>query len=186
MTDQPGWPQGQGPEDTPPHTGTPGPRPMPPAPPRSQRKTLLTHGAVGVVCLLVGVGIGAASGTEDDAGASAEPSLSISAGSEPEVAQTRDADPEPEPEPGFHQLGPAESFSDGVHLAGEDIAPGEYTTEGPDPDGAWPMCYWSRNSDSSGEFEAIIANENLQGPGRVTVNDGEYLEASGGCEWNLA
>ena len=95
-----------------------------------------------------------------------------------EAEPAGDAEPEPE--------GPAESFSDGVHLVGEDIAPGEYVTDGPDPDGLVPMCYWSRNSDASGELGSIIANENLQGPGRVTVNDGEYFEVSGGCEWNIA
>ena len=88
-------------------------------------------------------------------------------------------------EPPAEDNGPASTVNDGTHLVGEDIEPGEYTTDGPDPDSVIPMCYWSRNSDSSGEFDAIIANGTTEGPARLTVNDGEYLELSGGCEWDL-
>ncbi len=192
---RPGRPTAQQAADMPTaaHPQYPAPMPprqsMPPAP-RSQKKTILTHGAVGLVCLILGVGIGAAGSESEDTNDSGEPSASAPqeeteeeappAAEEPEAEAEPAGDAEPEPE------GPAESFSDGVHLVGEDIAPGEYVTDGPDPDGLVPMCYWSRNSDASGELGSIIANENLQGPGRVTVNDGEYFEVSGGCEWNIA
>ncbi|MFD2396084.1 hypothetical protein ACFSVJ_03130 [Prauserella oleivorans] len=48
------------------------------------------------------------------------------------------------------------------------------------------FCYWSRNTDDSGEFESIITNGGLEGPGSVTVNDGEFLELSGDCVWTHA
>lgn len=56
---------------------------------------------------------------------------------------------------------------DGQYLVGEDTKPGTYKTD----------------KDASGEFDAIIANENLQGQGRVTVNKGEYFETKGCQEW---
>lgn len=45
------------------------------------------------------------------------------------------------------------------------------------------MCYWSRNKDASGEFGSIITNGIVEGPARVTVKTGEYLDVSGGCTW---
>ena len=52
---------------------------------------------------------------------------------------------------------------------GADIAPGTYRTAGPRSTGSFSACYWERQSDLSGTFGAIIANDNLQGPGVVTI-----------------
>ncbi|MFB6512102.1 hypothetical protein ACFCW4_02625 [Streptomyces virginiae] len=80
--------------------------------------------------------------------------------------------------------GPAETIGSGTYLVGEDIKAGTYKTAGPSSSSV-PNCYWSRNKNDSGEFSAIITNELLQGPGRVTVKKGEVFETSG-CEvWQL-
>ncbi|MFE7403792.1 hypothetical protein [Streptomyces sp. NPDC057557] len=44
-------------------------------------------------------------------------------------------------------------------------------------------CYWERAKDASGEFGSIIANNNLNGPGRVTLNKGEYFKTNRCAEW---
>lgn len=72
---------------------------------------------------------------------------------------------------------------DGQYLVGEDMQAGTYKTAGPDKSGFVDNCYWARAKDASGEFEAIIANDNLKGQGRVTVNKGEYFETNGCQEW---
>lgn len=90
-----------------------------------------------------------------------------------------ESEEEPEPE------GPA-AIGNGVHRVGDDIEPGTYSTDGPDPDGLLPMCYYARLSGLSGEFDEIITNNNIEGPGTVVVADGDAaLELSGGCEWTL-
>lgn len=72
------------------------------------------------------------------------------------------------------------TLSDGVHRIGTDAKAGRWKTAGPrDSFG----CYWSRNSNDSGDFSAIIANGLVQGPTSVTVKSGEFLELSGGCTW---
>ncbi|MET7886713.1 hypothetical protein [Streptomyces avermitilis] len=63
---------------------------------------------------------------------------------------------------------------------GEDIEPGTYKTAG--SDGGFG-CYWERAKDASGEFGSIIANNNLEGPGRVTLNSGEYFKTNRCQEW---
>jgi hypothetical protein len=72
---------------------------------------------------------------------------------------------------------------DGQYLVGEDMPAGTYKTAGPDKGGLIDNCYWARARDASGEFEAIIANANLEGQGRVTLNKGEYFEIKGCREW---
>jgi hypothetical protein len=79
--------------------------------------------------------------------------------------------------------GPAATVADGTHQVGVDIAPGRYKTAGPDQSSIIPNCYWQRAKNDSGEFSAIIANQNLQGPGSVTVKDGEFVTFNGGCTW---
>ncbi|MET7921558.1 hypothetical protein ABZU45_38255 [Streptomyces avermitilis] len=44
-------------------------------------------------------------------------------------------------------------------------------------------CYWERAKDAGGEFGSIIANNNLEGPGRVTLNSGEYFKTNRCQEW---
>ncbi|WP_159944405.1 MULTISPECIES: hypothetical protein [unclassified Nocardiopsis] len=99
----------------------------------------------------------------------------------PEEEEAAPAEEAPEEE----EEGPA-TIGNGVHRVGEDIGPGTYTTDGPDPDDLFPMCYYARLSGLSGELDDIIANNNIEGPGSVVVEEGDTaLELSGGCEWTL-
>lgn len=83
------------------------------------------------------------------------------------------------------QSGPAGAFGDGTYRVGpgHDIMPGRYRTAGSGGSGVLDSCYWERNSNDSGLFAAIIANENFNGPASVTVSSGEFLKVSGGCVW---
>lgn len=85
--------------------------------------------------------------------------------------------PSPAPPPG-----PKTEFGDGTYLVGTDIAAGSYKSSGPRPGGVG-MCYWARMKDDSGQN--IIANSAGQGPTRVTVNKGEYLQVTG-CDFTEA
>jgi len=73
------------------------------------------------------------------------------------------------------------TLGDGVHRMGTDAQAGRWKTPGPSGSRG---CYWSRLRDDSGDFEAIIANDIVQGPTSVTVRSGEFLELSGGCTWS--
>ncbi|MDP8930105.1 MAG: hypothetical protein M3O70_16435 [Actinomycetota bacterium] len=98
-------------------------------------------------------------------------------------SQAAGSAPAPQPAPAPAPKGPATSFEDGTHKVGEDIAAGQYKTDGPPASNVMDMCYWSRNRDATGEFASIITNGIVQGPARVTVKSGEYLDVSGGCTW---
>lgn len=93
------------------------------------------------------------------------------------------ADSAPAPAPVENQPPPAPASpatSSGVYQVGVDVQPGQYKTPGSE-NGIG--CYWARLENDSGEFEAIIANGNVSGPGSVTFNEGEYLELTGDCTW---
>ncbi|MFI9615373.1 hypothetical protein ACIHCM_27470 [Streptomyces sp. NPDC052023] len=166
---------------------TPAGQPTRPRP--SRRKAWLTHGATAFVALAVGAGIGG----DGDSGAT-----DGSAAPAPAVTVTKTAAPDAgEPEPAVtvtekvsvtpkpaKKPGPATMVEgEGQYLVGEDMQAGTYKTAGPDKSGFIDNCYWARTKNASGEFEAIIANDNLQGQGRVTVNKGEYFETNGCQEW---
>jgi hypothetical protein len=82
--------------------------------------------------------------------------------------------------------GPRAEFGSGTYEVSIDIKAGKYKTSGPDTSSLVPSCYWARNKDSSGSFNSIIANGNIEGPGTVTVKKGELFEVSGSCIWKLA
>lgn len=79
--------------------------------------------------------------------------------------------------------GPVTTVGDGEYQVGVDVAPGRYKTPGPDPSGAFPLCYWERDKNDSGDFNSIIANDLFKGPGVVTVRAGEFAKLTGGCTW---
>jgi hypothetical protein len=78
---------------------------------------------------------------------------------------------------------PLTTFSDGMYLVGTDIQAGSYKTSG--PVSPVKMGYWARMRNDSGEFSAVIANSIINGPARVSVKAGEYLEVTGGAVWTL-
>ncbi|MGY3205466.1 hypothetical protein [Streptomyces sp. TE5632] len=168
--------------------------PTGPAQPRKQRGRWLKYGAVALVSLFVGVGIG--SGGEGSA-ASDKAAASTKSGPGPTATVTETAKAEgggAKPAPTVTETetvtakpkktkepGPATSFSgEGEYVVGEDIKAGTYKTAGADGDFG---CYWERAKDASGEFGSIIANNNLNGPGRVTLNTGEYFKTNRCQEW---
>ncbi|MFF3201738.1 hypothetical protein [Streptomyces sp. NPDC002962] len=153
-----------------------------------RRGPALKYGAVALVSLFVGVGIGASDGSAEagkvatDAKAEPRPTVTVTEttpgepAAAPTVVKTVTAQPK-KAEP----AGPATTFSgEGEYLVGEDIKPGTYRTAGSESEFG---CYWERAKDASGEFGSIIANNNLEGPGRVTLNKGEYFKTNRCQEW---
>lgn len=181
---QPGRP-GPGPFGTPDPHG-PGPVPPMPQPPvrqASRRKAWITHGAVAFAALLLGAGMsgGGEADATDGAKAKPRPTVTVTATETAKAEPAPTAKPEKTAPKKPEKPGPATGFAgDGEYLVGEDIAPGTYKTEGPEDE--WG-CYWERAKDASGEFESIIANNNLQGPGRVTLNKGEVFKTNRCQEW---
>jgi hypothetical protein len=163
--------------------------PTSPAQPARGRRRWLKYGTVALVSLLIGAGIGAGGGSAEAGKATAADTKS---GPGPTVTVTETAEAEAEPAPTVTETvtakpkktkkpGPATSFSgEGEYVVGEDIKAGTYKTTG--PDGGFG-CYWERARNASGEFDAIIANNNLNGPGRVTLNNGEHFKTNRCQEW---
>lgn len=72
---------------------------------------------------------------------------------------------------------PKPAFNDGTYKVGRDIKSGEYRTSGGGD------CYYQRMSNLNGGLDSIIVNDNFTGSALVDVNNGEYLQVSGGCDW---
>ncbi|MFJ4601251.1 hypothetical protein [Streptomyces griseoluteus] len=170
---------------------TPHPFAQPPTGPTpTRRKVWLTHGATALVALIFGAAIGGggeSGGTANASGASRATTVSKTAAAKPQptvtVTETVKATAAAKPKP-KKKAGPPSSFSgEGQYLVGEDVQAGTYRTAGPEEDSVIPNCYWARLKNASGEFDAIIANDNLQGQGRVTLNKGEYFKISGCQDW---
>jgi hypothetical protein len=125
---------------------------------------------IGGAALLVGVAIGAAGGndsTSPTAVAGSTPTVTVSvpadgAAPAPTVTVTAPAPaaktvqvPGPAKTVTAPPPGPAVAIpADGTWLVGTDIKPGTYRSS---PDGD---CYWARLKNTSGDFEAILANGN--------------------------
>ena len=60
-------------------------------------------------------------------------------------------------------------FGPGTYLVGDDIQPGIYWGMG--GEGIIGSCYWARLSNLSGEFDALIANENSVGQFYIEIKD---------------
>ncbi|QLE72388.1 hypothetical protein FGW37_12965 [Streptomyces rectiverticillatus] len=65
----------------------------------------------------------------------------------------------------------------GTYEVGSDIKPGTYRSLG-NKDG----CYWERAKDSSGEADAILANDNVVGASYVTVKAEDKVFKTQGCK----
>lgn len=169
--------------------------PTGPARPPKQRGPWVKYGAVALVSLFIGVGIGN-SGDGSAASENAAADTKSAPGPTATVTETAQADGGGDAKPAptvtetetvtakpkkTKEPGPATSFSgEGEYVVGEDIKAGTYKTAG--ADGGFG-CYWERAKDASGEFGSIIANNNLNGPGRVTLNTGEYFKTNRCQEW---
>lgn len=155
----------------------------PPAMKSSRRKAWFTHGAVALVALGLGAGMGG--GAKGDGNATAPaPVATVTAAPKaaapaPTTTAARPTTPTPKPAATTAVAAPKVS-GDGEYLVGQDIKSGTYKTEGP---GDSALCYWERDKDSSGEFDSIIANNNLSGSGRVTLKKGEVFKTQGCQDW---
>ena len=147
---------------------------------------LAIGGAVLFLCCLGGVVVFATSGDPDGVpGATSGPDtadpvpVDAEDGGSPGTGAGTEAEPEPEPEPE-----PA-GFGSGVWEVGTEIPSGTYVTVVPEG-GVFDSCYWARLSGFSGDFEEIIANDNLNAGarGRLELSGSDAgVEFSGGCEW---
>lgn len=197
-----GTPNADTPSGNPPAGYIPGPVEPPAARRPSRRKTWLTHGLTALIALIIGAAIGG-SGKSDSDGTAAHPAnvpatspvTSAPQSASPQATATT-ARPDTSASPTTQATAPAASSSalpaqqgpatsvrgEGQYLVGEEMDAGTYKTAGP-ADSVIPNCYWARNKDASGEFGAIIANGNVQGPTRVTVRKGEYFQTTGCQPW---
>jgi len=73
-------------------------------------------------------------------------------------------------------------ITSGTYEVGVDIEPGKYKTAGPADTRYWPMCYWARLKDTSGELGSIIANDNIRGQTTVTIKPGDGAFETNGCQ----
>jgi hypothetical protein len=75
---------------------------------------------------------------------------------------------------------PKTSFGDGTYLVNKDIQAGTYRTQG------GSGCYWERRSDSGGDLDGIIANENASGQAVVSIAASDAAFKTQRCgTWNL-
>ncbi|MEU8279240.1 hypothetical protein ACFYOK_38210 [Microbispora bryophytorum] len=137
-----------------------------------------------MVGLVIGVAIGASgSGAETRSVAGPQPTVTVTEEAEPAptVIITETVTSEAEQPQETEDSGPTTTMAgDGQYLVGEDIKPGTYKTAGTDGGFA---CYWARLRNATGEFSAIIANDNITGPARVTLKKGEYFETKRCQPW---
>lgn len=75
------------------------------------------------------------------------------------------------------------SAEDGMYLVGYDLAPGTYKVEVTDT--MTNMGYVERLSDASMDFESILANEIIQGPGYVKILAGDFAVRVQGASLTL-
>jgi hypothetical protein len=146
---------------------------------KSKTKSRVAIGIGGAALFFVGIAIGSAGGSSPSSAAQPHPTTTVTqtvngkAKPGPTVTVTAKAKP----------AAVNASVSDGVYLVGTDIKAGTYKTAGPASNDVLDSCYWERAKDDSGDWQSILANDNLTGPGRVTVKRGEVVHFDGGCEW---
>ncbi|MFF9342856.1 MULTISPECIES: hypothetical protein [unclassified Streptomyces] len=61
---------------------------------------------------------------------------------------------------------------------GEDVQPGTYRSDGKDT----ALCYWARLSDTTGEFEDIIASGNAEGQAIIKIDKGDKAFQTSDCK----
>lgn len=155
---------------------TPHPTPQYAPPPPPAPKATKPRRWPWILGIVAAFGIGAIVGSSGHGSTTAAPTTV-----NPAPAGQQPATQAPQPKPAS---GPKTEFGDGTFKVGEDIAVGTYKSSGPRNQGV-PLCYWARMKDDSGSVDSIIANNNSQGPTRVTVKAGEYLQVTG-CDFTKA
>ncbi|MGB3437264.1 MAG: hypothetical protein WBA97_00820 [Actinophytocola sp.] len=154
--------------------------PQPPtAPSKSSKRGVWIVVVIGAFILGVAVGLAGNSTGSGTKSARETVTVRVPAGEgEAPPAEPAQAEASP-PAP----AGPAATMSSGIYQVGVDVQAGQYKTAGPEDNEYGLGCYWARLKNDTGEFDAIISNGNLDGPGSFTVNAGEFVELSGDCTW---
>lgn len=170
---------------------------QPPPGSATPKKSRTWAWALGVVAAFtVGIGAGAGSADHDAVPATQAAPATVTAPAETitlpaeTIVETMTAAPETvvetvAPAPPVEATNAAGTIGEGVWRVGTDVEAGTYRTTGPDSSGLG-MCYWARASDPSGEFNSLITNGILEGPGVVTIEDGEVFTSNGCNPWTLA
>lgn len=110
-----------------------------------------------------------------------EPKASVSTSSPPVVEKT--SGPASATTPAAAPSPAAKVWTAGMYKVGSEIPAGSYVTT------ASGHCYWERLKNDSGDFDSIIANENLSDGerGRVGVKATDrFVKFTGDCEWRRA
>jgi hypothetical protein len=166
------------------------PHSSPPWPPNAltvEPKPPAKHGALkvivaiagGVVVFGLGVATGAAGSHSTTVAAPVTKTVTVAVpGPTQTVVETLTVEPTTTQPPG-----PKTSVTNGTFHVGEDVVAGRWKTDGPAGSGALASCYWERERNDSGDFSAILANDNISGPASITVNPGEFVKFDGGCAW---
>lgn len=141
----------------------------------NRRNTLI---GVGIGVLIVGsIGASMSGGDEDDT----EPASSQGSYSgQMDGGSGLDDDTDLEPV----DDGPADHFGSGKYEVGVDILPGQYKTKGPE-EGFIELCMYNKYKDDTGDSDSLLSVDSTQGPASVTVEEGQFIEISGDCNWTL-
>jgi hypothetical protein len=148
---------------------------------RSKRRWIAA-GAVLVALFVLMVGcsalvVGAAASDGTASRATSAPTASAA----PSLAPAAPAPVAPSAAP----TAPAGTYGAGTYRLGNDIAPGDYVTDG--PTGASDFSTWSRLSDTSGDYTAIIASGIVEGPTTITVKSTDAaVHFTGHATWHAA
>lgn len=108
---------------------------------------------------------------------------SVSTSSPPVAETTRPASAKSSPAAVTAPSPEAKIWTAGMYKVGSEIPAGSYVTT------ASGHCYWERLKNDSGDFDSIIANENLSDGerGRVGVKTTDkFVKFTGDCEWRRA
>lgn len=151
---------------------------LPTPPPKKKNPTWVVVGAIVIaVCCGTAAIIGAINSLGDkrnnNTSSAGNPGTERSAVAEsPSIPTTSPTPPPPPPAP----AGPATSFTTGTYEVGVDIKAGTYTCTATGIVGG----YWERAKNASGEFDAIIANDNIEAgaTGIITVKAKEFFKVN--------
>lgn len=151
---------------------------QPEAPKKKKKGCLIAACIVAALVLFGAIGSCAAGGAGDEKTSSAD--VSSAASSElPTSRAEESSDTSSEAVSSeIESVAPSEpsvpSYSAGMHKVGTDIPAGEYVIT------SYTQMYVEVASDSTGDFDSIIMNENISGRYYVSVSDGQYLTFTSG------
>ncbi|QUQ66692.1 hypothetical protein [Kutzneria sp. CA-103260] len=156
--------------------------PLPVPPPTKKHTAVKVVGGIVAGVVVFGVGVAAGSGGSNSVTPAAATVKTVTVtvpGPTRTVIETLTVQPTTTQPPG-----PKTQVVNGTFHVGEDIVADRWKTDGPSGASALGMCYWEREKNDSGDFSAIIANDNIKGPASITVNAGEFVKFDGDCSWS--